>query len=181
MDHGITLESAREQRSRVCAPRGPLLAAIAGSASEPTVMTLMTSNDNRPPSYSRVLLAEDDFDLRTLLSAKLQDAGFDVVEASDGGDLLERLIDGFSQEDGAAPFDLVLADINMPHFNALDVLVGARRCLATIPVVLMTAFGDAHTREQAHRLGATAVLDKPFRLDDLSAMLVAVLNRSHET
>jgi len=137
----------------------------------------MTSTDTAPLSSSRVLLAEDDFELRTLLASKLQDAGFEVTEASDGRDLLERLIGGFSQDGEIVPFDLVLADINMPYFNALDVMVGARRCLASTPVVLMTAFGDTHTREQAQRLGATAVLDKPFQLDDLSATLVEILNR----
>ncbi len=138
----------------------------------------MTATVKAQPSCSpaRILLAEDDGDLRTLVSLKLRDAGFDVTEASDGKDLLERLIDGYSPDGRYDPFDMVLSDINMPHFNALDVMVGARRCLATTPVVLMTSFGDAHTHEQALRLGATAVLDKPLRLDDLSAMLVQILN-----
>src|SRR5688572_23261027 len=127
-----------------------------------------------PPA--RILLAEDDGDLRTLLCLKLRDGGFDVTEASDGQDLLERLIEGYSPDGAYDPFDMVLSDINMPHFNALDVMVGARSCLATTPVVLMTSFGDAHTHAQALRLGATAVLDKPLRLDDLSAQLVQILN-----
>ena len=135
----------------------------------------MTSTKKTQLSCSRVLLAEDDADLRTLLSLKLQDAGFDVTEASDGGDFLERLITSCSGEN--APFDLILSDINMPHFSALDVMVGARRCLASTPIVLMTAFGDAHTHDQARRLGATAVLDKPIQLDDLSATLVEILSR----
>ena len=113
-----------------------------------------------------------------LLTLKLRDAGFSVTEARDGKELLERLIQGASSDDGSTnPFDMVLSDINMPHFNAVDVMIGARRCLTTTPVVLMTAFADAHTREQALRLGATAVLDKPLRLDDLSATLTQMLSR----
>jgi CheY-like chemotaxis protein len=132
-------------------------------------------------SPARILLAEDDGDLRWLLTSKLQDAGFDVTEACDGNDLLERLIKSASSDGAAAPFDMVLSDIIMPHFNALDVMIGARSCLTTTPVVLITAFPDAHTREQALRLGATAVLAKPLRLDDLSATLVEILSRSmHE-
>jgi two-component system response regulator (stage 0 sporulation protein F) len=129
-------------------------------------------------SPARILLAEDDSELRMLLTLKLRDAGFEVTEACDGKDLLERLIQAASSDGRGAPFDLVLSDMNMPHFNALDVMIGARSCLTTTPVVLMTGFPDAHTREQAQRLGATAVLDKPLRLDDLSATLVQILSHS---
>jgi CheY-like chemotaxis protein len=129
------------------------------------------------PSPARILLAEDDFELRTLLSLKLRDAGFDVTEACDGKELLNRLIDGYASDGSHSAFDMVLSDINMPHFNALDVMVGARRCLTTTPVVLMTSFGDDHTHRQAERLGVAAVLDKPLRLDDLSATLVRILSQ----
>lgn len=114
-------------------------------------------------------------DLRMLLCLKLRDAGFDVTEACDGKDLLDRLLDGYATNGGDA-FDIVLSDIDMPHFSALDVMIGARRCLETTPVVLMTAFADAHTHERAELLGAKVVLDKPLRLDDLSATLLKILS-----
>lgn len=126
-------------------------------------------------SPARILLAEDDMDLRMLLCLKLRDAGFDVTEACDGKDLLDRLLDGYATNGGDA-FDIVLSDIDMPHFSALDVMIGARRCLETTPVVLMTAFADAHTHERAELLGAKVVLDKPLRLDDLSATLLKILS-----
>lgn len=127
-------------------------------------------------SPARILLAEDDGDLRMLLALKLQDAGFAVTEVCDGKDLLERLIDAAPEEGGPDPFDIILSDVNMPHFNALDVMIGARRRLTTTPIVLMTSFAEAHIREQARRLGVAAVLDKPLRLDDLSATLVQILS-----
>ena len=129
-------------------------------------------------SPARILLAEDDGELRMLLALKLQDAGFEVTEARDGRDLLERLIEASSEDGRADAFDIILSDIHMPHFNVLDVMVGARSRLATTPIVLMTSFADAHTRDQARRLGVTAVLDKPLRLDDLSATLVRILGDS---
>lgn len=124
---------------------------------------------------ARILLAEDDGEFRELLSWRLRGAGYEVTEASDGQELLERLIEGHEHDGRHDPFDVVLSDINMPHLSALDVMVGARRCLTLTPVVLMTAFGDAHTHEQANRLGAAAVLDKPFQLDELSATLARIL------
>ena len=129
-----------------------------------------------PPA--RILVAEDDDELRMLLTLKLRDAGFDVTEACDGEDLLERLVQAAASDGGAGTFDMVLSDVIMPHFNALDVMIGARSCLVGTPVVLITAFPDAHTREQARRLGVKAVLDKPLRLDDLSATLVRILSHS---
>jgi CheY-like chemotaxis protein len=129
-------------------------------------------------SPDRILLAEDDADLRMLLALKLQDAGFGVTEACDGKDLLERLLDAAPEDGGPDAFDIVLSDINMPHLNAIDVMIGARSRLTTTPIVLMTSFADAQTREQARRLGVTAVLDKPLRLDDLSATLVRILSKS---
>lgn len=128
-------------------------------------------------SPARVLLAEDDVELRALLCWRLRGAGYEVTEVGDGQELLERLIEGHEHDGRHEPFDVVLSDINMPHFNALDVLVGARRCLTTTPVILMTAFGDAHTRDQANRLGAAAVLDKPFELDELSSTLARILSQ----
>lgn len=138
------------------------------------------TTDRAQPSCSpaRILLAEDDSDLRVLLALKLQNAGFDVTEACDGKDLLEQLLQGAPSDGGAEAFDMVLSDIDMPHLNAFDVMIGARSCLATTPVVLMTSFADAHTREQARRLGVTEVLDKPLRLDDLSATLRGILSHS---
>lgn len=122
-------------------------------------------------------MAEDDVEFRTLLSLKLRGGGFDVTEAGDGKELLERLIDGYWCDGRYDPFDIVLSDINMPHFDALDVLARASSCLTTTPVVLMTAFAEAHTREQARRLGATVVLSKPLQLNELCARLVAIIRR----
>ncbi|MDF3068326.1 MAG: putative two-component response regulator [Polyangiaceae bacterium] len=126
-------------------------------------------------SPARILLAEDDSDLRMLFALKLEDAGFEVTQACDGRELLERLIDSAPEGGNSTPFDIILSDINMPHFNPLDVIIGARSRLTTTPIVLMTSFADAQTREQARRLGVREVLDKPLRLDDLSATILRIL------
>src|SRR5206468_2251542 len=89
----------------------------------------------------RILVAEDDAELRALIGATLRDAGYEVVEASDGDVLIDKLADVLRPGQVSAPFDLILSDIRMPNFSALDVLVGARRFIGRIPVVLMTAFG----------------------------------------
>lgn len=125
----------------------------------------------------RILLAEDDRELRALVALTLRGAGFEVVEVPDGSALLEQLASALQPDGRLDRFDLILSDIRMPNFTALDVMVGAQGFIGRTPFVLITAFGDAVTHEQALRLGATAVLDKPIRLDKLCQTIHAILAR----
>jgi CheY-like chemotaxis protein len=128
----------------------------------------------------KILVAEDDAELRALIGATLRGAGYEVVEACDGDALIDKLSDVLLPEQNSAAFDLILSDIRMPNFSALDVLVGARRFIGKIPVVLMTAFGDASTHERARRRGAYVVLNKPVRLSELRDTVDQVLSRARE-
>ena len=130
----------------------------------------------RAEKKRRILLAEDDTDLRELIAATLRGEGFDVTEAVNGDDLIEKLT-SVSQAPSTA-YDLILSDIRMPTFTALDVLVGAREVIGRTPVVLLTAFGDPETHRRALYRGATMVLDKPIRLSDLSATVKRVIDQA---
>jgi len=124
---------------------------------------------------ARILFAEDDKELRTLVAMRLRTAGFDITEAASGGELMDFLVDTVQPDGSIALFDMVLSDINMPDFSALDVMTCVPCCLRDTPIVLITAFGDTATHERALRLGATAVLDKPFRLDALTGTICDIL------
>lgn len=114
-----------------------------------------------------VLLAEDDDDLRKLLAEALRAEGFIVIECSNGLALVETVVGRL--EAGAHPFDLVLSDVRMPGVSGLEVLEGlsgwdaARR----LPVILITAFGDARLHELAGRFGAVSLVEKPFEMESL--------------
>ena len=114
----------------------------------------------------RVLLAEDDADIRSLLAWALRDDGYDVVEAEDGAQLLARLDEAGGVGSCDPLPDLIVSDIRMPRVSGLDVLERLQRDGVGVPVVLVTAHGDATTVRQAERLGAAAVLHKPLDLDD---------------
>lgn len=129
---------------------------------------------NCPPP-ARVLLAEDDFELRELLACVLRADGHEVVEACDGNELWALL--GESAADARAPFSLVVSDVRMPGMTAFDVLSQLQCALSETPVILITAFGDQTTHLRAQRLGASRVLDKPFDFDDLRE---AVLDTLHQ-
>jgi len=110
----------------------------------------------------RVLLAEDDPEMRGLLAHALHHDGYMVDECRDGHHLVARLV---SADPGY--FDIIVTDIRMPGLNGLDFLEQLRRCANVPPAVLITAFGDEETHNRAHRLGAAAILDKPFDIGDL--------------
>ena len=131
-----------------------------------------------PPRRARILLVEDDDDLRDLIAENLAAAGYEVVEARDGEGFIDRLTEALTVDEQGLGFDVVVSDIQMPAFSALDVLVGAHRLLGPTPVVLITAFGDPHTHENALLRGATVVLDKPVRMARLCETVANLLARA---
>jgi DNA-binding response OmpR family regulator len=124
---------------------------------------------------ARLLLAEDDVELRSLIATSLREDGFEVVEVADGNALVDRLADAMAADGSLDGFDLVVSDIRMPGFSALEVMTGMRRMLFRTPVVLITAFGDRKTHERARRLGAARVFDKPFDVDELCAAVTELV------
>ncbi len=111
-----------------------------------------------------LLLAEDDEDMRLLLAEQLLRDGFDVVTVEDGFELLDYL-EACARGAVALPA-VVVSDIRMPGQSALEVLRALPRL--GVPIVLVSAFCDEETREEALKLGATSVLEKPVELDALS-------------
>jgi DNA-binding response OmpR family regulator len=119
---------------------------------------------------ARVLLADDDPDLRELIGDALRDAGHEVLEAEHGAHLIELLSTFLLDAHNGPPADLVVSDLRMPGVTGLSVLAGLRAQRTLLPFILITAFGDAETHAEAGRLGAV-VLDKPFELTALIALV----------
>jgi CheY-like chemotaxis protein len=131
----------------------------------------MSSHPDARVTPTRVLVADDDEDVRTLVAHTLRQDGYQVAEACDGAELLARLEKAV---DGGAPCpDVVLTDVMMPGLSGLGVLDALRRVQAHFPVVLMTVLKDDSLHIVARRLGAVGVLSKPLDIDDLRT---AILN-----
>jgi two-component system, response regulator, stage 0 sporulation protein F len=124
--------------------------------------------DRRP----RLLLAEDDDDLRAIMCVMLARDGYEIIEAANGGELLDRLGTVHLEQGEASPIDLIVSDIQMPGFTGLQVLQGIRSSDWATPVILITAFGTEELRREARRLGALAFFDKPFDVDDLRTIVL---------
>src|SRR5262249_54544231 len=90
----------------------------------------------------RILLVEDDEDLRRLVAQALGKAGYEVVEAGSGLGLLAGL-ECTIWGDRSEAFDVILADIQMPDLTALEALEASGSVGLDTAVVLMTAYGDA--------------------------------------
>jgi DNA-binding response OmpR family regulator len=119
----------------------------------------------------RILLAEDDGDLRIILAETLREQGHQVREVADGNRLAEAL--GAILVGGPLAFDLVVADLHMPGWSALGLLDVLRSRPGCPPFILMSGFGDDADRGQARRLGALGLLEKPFSPRALLAMVDA--------
>lgn len=123
------------------------------------------------PRRRRVLIADDDEEMRSMLVGELRCDGYDVVQARDGAEVATLLANGRERQVEAP--DILVMDIRMPSRSGLELLADLRRLGSRVPVILITAFGDGEIHETARELGAIAVFDKPFDLDDLRT---AILN-----
>ncbi|MGE3783904.1 MAG: response regulator, partial [Alphaproteobacteria bacterium] len=120
----------------------------------------------------RVLLVDDDPDVRAVAAAMLAEAGYDVVEAGSGGAALDLL------EDPQLGVELMIADIVMPGMNGVELAHAARRRRPQMPVLFVTGFGGAAL--PANRPPPGEMLRKPFRAADLIAKVAAMLSRAQE-
>lgn len=103
----------------------------------------------------RILIVEDDATFRGLLTAILEDAGHEVVQAADGAAGLARL----QQES----FDLVLSDLKMPRMGGIELFQASRQDLSAPPFVLITAFGTVEQAVAAIKDGVSDFLTKPLQ------------------
>lgn len=130
---------------------------------EPSSARRRDAGDFEPP---RLLLAEDDAALRSLVADAFRQSGYQVTECIDGPDLVSRL-GTYVLFGPPAGFDLVVSDVRMPGATALEILEAMRECRDVPPVILITAFPSEDTQAAARRLGVAAVFNKPFEIDDL--------------
>jgi DNA-binding response OmpR family regulator len=117
----------------------------------------------------KVLVADDDADLRELIAFTLTQAGYFVVKAADG----PAAVRSFSDE---AP-DLLLLDINMPGLTGFQVCEAIRRD-SQVPVMMLTVRGEEEDLVRALGLGADDYLTKPFSPRTLLARIKALLRRA---
>ncbi len=116
----------------------------------------------------KILVADDDFEMRSLLTVELQDEGYLVCQVSNGLEAQDCLL-------RFRP-DLIVTDLRMPEGG--DQLVARLRAVApSTPIIVMTAFGSGEVEAQAYRNGATAYFNKPVRMGELKTAVRRLLVR----
>ena len=121
---------------------------------------------------SRVLIVEDEPDIRELVVHHLKREGYQVSAASSGEEALRQV--------QAAPPDLVILDLMMPAMNGLEVCRRLRQDPSTVslPIVMLTAKGDEVDRVLGLEIGADDYVSKPFSPRELLARIRAVVRRA---
>ena len=117
----------------------------------------------------KILVAEDDQDIRVGLIATLESEGHDVVAASDGAQALKLF--------GTAQFDLVVLDVMMPKQSGYDVCRELRARGETVPVLFLTAKGEEIDKVVGLKLGGDDYVTKPFGVHELLARVEALVRR----
>jgi type II secretory ATPase GspE/PulE/Tfp pilus assembly ATPase PilB-like protein/CheY-like chemotaxis protein len=179
-DSGATAQPAADAAPSAAPPPAPdrtsRSAALSGSFELVGDEGAAAAAAERPPAGRpqglRVLLVDDEDQLRRVMRDLLEREGYAVIEAADG-------VEALDQVDRHAP-DIIVLDLNLPGLDGFGVLshLRSRRATHDIPVVVLTARGDEENEIRVFEFGADDFLSKPFRARALSARLDAVLRRS---
>jgi DNA-binding NtrC family response regulator len=120
---------------------------------------------------SRILVVDDETILREAISEALRRAGLGV-DAFDSG---RPALDAFAQ----GGFDLVISDLRMPGMDGVAVLEEAKRIAPDVPFIIVTAHGTVETAVGAMKKGAYDFIIKPFKLEELEALVARALEHRH--
>lgn len=111
----------------------------------------------------RLLIVDDERDIRFLLVLLFEGSGFDVDSAENGAVAVARLAD--------ERYDIVVLDVMMPVLDGWGVLANLADRTELPPIVMLTAHSTAGDRLRAFQMGATAFMDKPFDPDRLADLV----------
>ena len=117
--------------------------------------------DARPAGRRRILVVDDDPEIRSLTRLVLEGEGYLVEEAAEGEDAVRRALRG--------GLDLVLLDVNMPVMSGWQVLrlLKAEPALAALPVAMFSVKGEVRDKVHGMQDGALDYITKPFAVDEL--------------
>lgn len=117
----------------------------------------------------KILMVEDSPSIRQMMSFTLRGAGYDVIEAYNGCEALEKF--------AAEPIDMVVTDLNMPEMDGLTLTKALRSNSQNrfMPIIMLTSVGDETVRQEVRTAGASAWISKPFKPAQLLNVVKMVL------
>ncbi len=121
----------------------------------------------------RLLVADDDFEIRDLLEFDLSHSGYTVETAKDGEEALQKALTG--------NYDLILLDVMMPKMNGFDVCKNIRLSKPETPILMLTAKGTINDKTQGFNSGADDYIVKPFDIQEVLLRVRALVRRSNSS
>jgi two-component system, OmpR family, alkaline phosphatase synthesis response regulator PhoP len=121
-------------------------------------------------SRARILLVEDEANLRRILSDLLKSDGYTVQSSGDGVEAQELAM--------TQPFDLIILDVMLPSRNGFDVCRNLRKSGVNTPILMLTARTELNSKVQGFKSGSDDYLTKPFETPELQARVEALLRRA---
>lgn len=129
----------------------------------------------RPPASPRVLVVDDDADLRALIALSLEHEGCRVTEATSASEAIDRARAALRGVPGAG-IDVMITDVRMPGIDGMSLVKLLRDADFSIPIIILSGLADPLLREEAAAYGAR-VMDKPVGLRDLREAVALALAR----
>ena len=117
-----------------------------------------------------ILVCEDDFAIKTMISTKLKQENYSVYTAQNGQEALNLM--------EKQQIDLVISDIMMPEMDGYEFVQTLRETKHTLPILMITAKSQLESLEEAFKLGVDDYMVKPLRLEELVLRVKALLRRS---
>jgi len=116
-----------------------------------------------------IMTVDDSASVRQMVSFTLKDAGYEVVEAADGRDALTKV--------NGSPVHMVITDLNMPNLDGIGLIkeLRAKPGFKFIPIVMLTTESQDSKKQEGKAAGATGWIVKPFKSDQLLAVVKKVL------
>ena len=125
------------------------------------------------PVEGRVLVIDDEEQIRKVVSIGLKKAGFDVEEAEDGGKAIEVLNTG----ENPMMVDVIICDIRMPKINGTEAIAYFRSQYPSIPIIVLTGYPDVQLAMSLLKSGVVEYLTKPVDRDKLVAAVKSAMEK----
>lgn len=116
-----------------------------------------------------IMTVDDSLSIRQMVGFTLSRAGYDVVEASDGMDAVKKL--------NEKPVNMIITDLNMPNMDGIELIkqVRSKPAYKFMPIIMLTTESQDEKKQAGKAAGATGWIIKPFKPDQLLAVVKKVL------
>ena len=134
------------------------------------MMKVKCEHSNKSVSHKKILIIDDEENMRHMLGKLLLKNGYQVEDAADGVQGLKAI--------ETYPFKIILCDVKMPDMGGLEFLKAAGESIKNSMVIMMSAYGNIDMAVEAMKLGAFDFISKPFKNDEI---LLVIQRRKNMT